>query len=212
MHLSKLAEALILFSTSEFGYIHLSDAYTTGSSLMPQKKNPDTLELTRGKAGTIMCRLTGLLATLKGLPSTYDKDLQEDKQPVFETFDNLCMMLPVMAGVLDTLEVDAERMQANLNPAILATDLADYLVSKGVPFREAHNLAGQVVRKAEEAQLDMRELPLVVYQGISSYFSDDVYDVYQFSLSIEKKNITGGTSFNAVMHQIFSLLKEILKD
>jgi len=202
VHLSKLAEALILFATSEFGYIHLSDAFTTGSSLMPQKKNPDTLELTRGKAGTIIGRLTGLLATLKGLPSTYDKDLQEDKQPVFETFDNLCMMLPVMAGLLDTLEVDAERMQANLNPAILATDLADYLVIKGIPFREAHNLAGQVVRKAEEEQLDMRELPLQVYQEISPLFSQDVYEVYQFAHALEKKNITGGTATEAVTQQL----------
>jgi argininosuccinate lyase len=210
VHLSKLAESLILFATSEFGYIHLSDAYTTGSSLMPQKKNPDTLELTRGKAGTIIGRLTGLLATLKGLPSTYDKDLQEDKQPVFETFDNLCMMLPVMAGVLDTLEVDAERMQANLNPAILATDLADYLVSKGVPFREAHNLAGQVVRKSEEQKLDMRELPLNVYQDISPHFSQDVYEVYQFTLAVDKKNVTGGTATEAVTQQLKEATKCLL--
>ncbi|MDK2981105.1 MAG: argininosuccinate lyase [Chloroflexota bacterium] len=202
VHLSKLSEALILFSTSEFGYIHLADAYTTGSSLMPQKKNPDTLELTRGKSGTIIGRLTGLLTILKGLPSTYDKDLQEDKLPVFETYDNLCMMLPVMAGVLDTLEVDAERMQANLNPATLATDLADYLVAKGVPFREAHGLAGQVVRKAEEQGVDMRELPLQTYQAISAFFGEDVFEVYDFSAAVNKKNVLGGTATKAVMDQI----------
>jgi argininosuccinate lyase len=193
---------LILFSTSEFGYIHLSDAYTTGSSLMPQKKNPDTLELTRGKAGTIIGRLTGLLATLKGLPSTYDKDLQEDKLPVFETYDNLCLMLPVMAGVLDTLEVDSDAMQANLNPAILATDLADYLVNKGIPFREAHALAGLVVRKAEEKNTDLRLLSLETYQEISDVFTEDVYLVFNFSSAVEKKNVIGGTASEAVQNQL----------
>ena len=209
VHLSKLAEALILFSTSEFGYIHLSDAYTTGSSLMPQKKNPDTLELTRGKAGTIIGRLTGLLVTLKGLPSSYDKDLQEDKLPVFETYNNLCMMLPVMAGVLDTLEVDDKRMQANLNPAILATDLADYLVHKGMPFREAHSLAGQIVRMAEEKSTDLRLLPLETYQNISNVFKEDVFQVFNFSSAVEKKNIIGGTASEAVLNQLIKAKKAI---
>ncbi len=131
VHLSRLAEMLILYTSAEFGFIELSDAYSTGSSLMPQKKNPDTLELTRGKAGTIIGRLTGLLSVLKGLPSAYDKDLQEDKIPVFETTDTLCLMLPVVAGVIQTLDVHPERMESALNPAILATDLADYLVMKG---------------------------------------------------------------------------------
>jgi len=202
VHLSKLSEGLILYSTSEFGFIQLADAYTTGSSLMPQKKNPDTLELTRGKSGTIIGRLTGLLATLKGLPSTYDKDLQEDKQPVFETYDNLCMMLPVMAGVLETLQVNAQRMQANMNPAILATDLADYLVAKGVPFREAHALVGQAVRLAEEKYLDLSQLPLKAYQTISPMFKEDVYQVFSFETAVEKKNSAGGTSSEAVSLQI----------
>ena len=202
VHLSKLAEALILFSTSEFGYIHLSDAYTTGSSLMPQKKNPDTLELTRGKAGTIIGRLTGLLATLKGLPSTYDKDLQEDKLPVFETYDNLCMMLPVMTGVLETLQVNALRMQANMNPAILATDLADYLVAKGVPFREAHDLVGHAVRMAEDQNTDLSHLSMDTYQAISSIFKEDVYQVFSFVSAVEKKNGIGGTASEAVSLQI----------
>jgi argininosuccinate lyase len=202
VHLSKLSEGLILYSTSEFGFIQLADAYTTGSSLMPQKKNPDTLELTRGKSGTIIGRLTGLLATLKGLPSTYDKDLQEDKQPVFETYDNLCMMLPVMTGVLETLQVNAQRMQANMNPAILATDLADYLVAKGVPFREAHALVGQAVRLAEEKNLDLSQLPLKAYQTISPMFKEDVYQVFSFETAVEKKNSVGGTSSEAVSLQI----------
>jgi argininosuccinate lyase len=202
VHLSKLSESLILFSTAEFGFIHLSDAYTTGSSLMPQKKNPDTLELTRGKAGTIIGRLTGLLATLKGLPSTYDKDLQEDKVPLFETYDNLCLMLPVMAGVLDTLEVDADRMRSALNPAILATDLADYLVRKGIPFREAHAQVGQVVRRSEELHQPLPQLSLSDFQSINPVFSADVYEVFDFEKAIAKRNSIGGTGINALQKQM----------
>jgi len=193
---------LILFSTTEFGFIHLSDAYTTGSSLMPQKKNPDTLELTRGKAGTIIGRLTGLLATLKGLPSTYDKDLQEDKAPLFETYDNLCLMLPVMAGVLETLEIDADRMRIALNPAILATDLADYLVAKGIPFRQAHGLVGQVVRKSEELHVPLHQLPLKDFLAVDPAFSSDVLDVFDFEKSISKRNLPGGTAPASVREQI----------
>lgn len=202
VHLSKLSEALVLFSTAEFGYIHLSDAYTTGSSLMPQKKNPDTLELTRGKAGTIIGCLTGLLTTLKGLPSTYDKDLQEDKKAVFETFDNLSLMLPVMAGLLETLEVDAERMRAALNPAILATDLADYLVAQDLPFREAHEMVGQAVQKAEQLNIPLHKLPLEEYQSISSLFHDDVYQVFDFESAVAKRDLPGGTSPKAVKEQL----------
>lgn len=210
VHLSKLSEALVLFSTAEFGYIHLPDAYTTGSSLMPQKKNPDTLELTRGKAGTIIGCLTGLLATLKGLPSTYDKDLQEDKQAVFETYDNLCMMLPVMAGLLDTLEVDADRMRNALNPAILATDLADYLVAKGLPFRKAHEKIGMAVQKAEQLQIPLHELPLPEFQAISTLFNGDIYQVFNFDTAVAKRNLPGGTSPQAVLEQL-DLAKSVMK-
>jgi argininosuccinate lyase len=169
---------------------------------MPQKKNPDTMELTRGKAGTIIGRLTGLLTTLKGLPSTYDKDLQEDKQSVFETFDNLSLMLPVMAGALSTLEVNAERMRTALNPAILATDLADYLVAKGMPFREAHAVIGQAVRKAEEQKLPLHHLSLQDFQAISDLFTQDVYAVFDFETAIAKRDLPGGTSPQAVQAQL----------
>ena len=202
VHLSKLSEALVLFSTAEFGYIHLSDAYTTGSSLMPQKKNPDTLELTRGKAGAIIGSLTGLLTTLKGLPSTYDKDLQEDKRAVFEAYDNLSLMLPVMAGLLQTLEVDAERMRAALNPAILATDLADYLVAKDIPFREAHKMIGQAVSKSEQLNIPLHKLPLEEFQSISPLFGDDVYTVFDFDKAVAKRDLPGGTSLKAVEAQL----------
>jgi len=202
VHLSRLAEALVLFSTVEFGFIRLADAYTTGSSLMPQKKNPDTLELTRGKTGTIIGRLAGMLATLKGLPSAYDKDLQEDKIPLFETFDNLCLMLPVMAGLLDSLQVDAQRMRSALNPAILATDLADYLVAKGVPFREAHALVGQAVRISEAQGIALHHLSLSDFQAISPTFDVDVNEVFDFEKAIAKRNLPGGTGSAAVIAQL----------
>ena len=150
VHLSRLAEDLILFSTREFGYVTLADAYSTGSSLMPQKKNPDGLELVRGKTGRVAGSLTGVLMTLKGLPSTYNKDLQEDKEPLFDAVDTVNSALQIATGVLSTLTVHAERLEAGLVPEMLATDLAEYLVRKGVPFRETHHVAGAAVRLAEE--------------------------------------------------------------
>lgn len=202
VHLSRLSEALIIYSSAEFGFIELSDAYSTGSSLMPQKKNPDTLELTRGKTGTLIGRLTGLLAVLKGLPSAYDKDMQEDKQPVFEAADTLALMLPVMAGVLQTLRIHPQRMRSALDPAMLATDLADYLVAKGVPFRQAHALAGQAVRKALELGTGLDKLPLEIYQALHPAFGEDVYAVFDFEASISRRNTTGGTSPQAVAVQL----------
>ncbi len=159
IHLSKLAEQIVLYTSAEFGFFELSDAFSTGSSLMPQKKNPDVFELTRGKAGTLIGLLTGLLATLKGLPSTYDKDLQEDKAPVFQATDTLLAILPVLTGALKTIVVKAQRMQNAIDPTMMATDLADYLVKRGVPFREAHAMAGKVVRAAGESNLSLAEMP-----------------------------------------------------
>jgi len=202
VHLSRLSEALILFSTAEFGFIELSDAYATGSSLMPQKKNPDTLELTRGKAGALIGRLAGLLAALKGLPSAYDKDMQEDKQPVFEASDTLMLMLPVMAGLLASLRARPEAMRRALDPAMLATDLADYLVVRGVPFREAHGLVGRAVQLAQEKGVPLDELTLAELQGISAVFAGDVAAVFDFSAAVERRNVTGGTATAAVQAQL----------
>ena len=202
VHLAHMAEMLIIFSTAEFGFIELSDAYSTGSSLMPQKKNPDPLELTRGKAGTIIGRLAGFLTTLKGLPSAYDKDLQEDKQPLFETADTLCLMLPVVSGLLDTLQVRPQRMQAALDPAMLATDLADYLVERGIPFREAHSIAGQCVRKANELGVPLSALPLTEFQAIHAVFREDVVSVFDFATSVARRSVEGGTAPQAVKEQI----------
>lgn len=202
VHLSRLAEPLILFTTGEFGFVELSDAYSTGSSLMPQKKNPDTLELTRGKTATMIGRLAGLLAVLKGLPSAYDKDLQEDKVPVFEAADTLGLMLPVVTGVVSTLRVNAEAMEKALDPAILATDLADYLVKRGMPFREAHTAIGKVVRRARELDISIDRLPLAEMQAISPLFGEDAHAVFDYRRSVELRDVPGGTSPAAVKVQL----------
>lgn len=200
VHLSKLAEALIVYSTAEYSFIELADAFSTGSSLMPQKKNPDTLELARGKAGTLIGQLTGLLATLKSLPSAYDKDLQEDKPAVFEAAKTLLTMLPVTAGAIRTLSVKANRMQAALDPAMLATDLADYAVAKGVPFREAHAIAGKAVRRAIELGIPLDRLAVGDLQAIHPVFEADVATVFDFQAAIDRRNTIGGTG--AVRQQL----------
>jgi argininosuccinate lyase len=201
VHLSKLAEQIVLYTSAEFGFLELSDAFSTGSSLMPQKKNPDVFELTRGKAGTLLGLLTGLLATLKGLPSTYDKDLQEDKAPVFQATDTLLAILPVLAGALRTITVKAERMHSAIDATMMATDLADYLVNKGVPFRETHAMAGKAVRAAAERNVSLDEMPLEAYQAIGP-FEADVYQAFDPMKSIEKRNAVGGTSLQSVKNQI----------
>ena len=201
IHLSKLSENIVLFSTAEFGFIELSDAYSTGSSLMPQKKNPDMFELARGKAGTLIGLLAGLMSTLKGLPSTYDKDLQEDKAPVFQAFDTLTAILPVLAGALETMTVKKERMAAAIDASMLATDLADYLVRKGIPFREAHASAGKAVRVAVEKGISLEKLSLKEWQAIGA-FESDVYQVFDPMESVKRRNATGGTSPDAVKKQI----------
>ena len=201
IHLSILAEQVVLFTSAEFGFFELSDAFSTGSSLMPQKKNPDIFELTRGKAGTLIGLLTGLLSTLKGLPSAYDKDLQEDKAPVFHATDTLLAILPVLAEALRTITVNSDRMRNAIDPTMMATDLADYLVNKGIPFREAHAMAGKVVRAAGESNIPLNEMSLEAYQAIGP-FDADVYQVFDPMKSIEKRNAVGGTSLQSVKKQI----------
>ena len=198
VHLSRLAEQLILFSSAEFGFVRLADAYTTGSSIMPQKKNPDTLELTRGKSGRLIGHLTGFLATLKGLPSAYDKDLQEDKEPVFDAADTLELALPVMAGLLRTLELRPERMAAQLEAGLLATEVADYLVRRGLPFREAHQVVGRVVRLSEERGVAITELELEALQAISPHFGPDVADAMTVPAALAARDLPGGTGPGAV--------------
>ena len=202
VHLSRLAEALILFNSPEFDFIEIDDAYATGSSLMPQKKNPDPLELARGKTGRLIGNLTGLLTTLKGLPSAYDKDLQEDKEAVFDSYDTLNLLLPVLTGLIQTLKLHPERMREKLSAELFATDLADYLVQKGVPFREAHALVSKAVRRAVENRTSIKELTLVDYQSISEYFETDIADVFDFEASLNRRNASGGTSEAALKAQL----------
>ena len=201
-HLSRLAEDLIIWSSAEFGFVELDDAYATGSSLMPQKKNPDSLELLRGKVGRMVGHLVALLTVLKGLPSTYNKDLQEDKEPLFDALDTLKLALPVAAGVVRTLKANAEVMAAALDDAMLATDLADYLVRRGVPFRQSHELVGHAVRRAETLGLPLRELSLAEFQAISNAFESDLYAVFDHRRSVEARDSYGGTATVAVRQQI----------
>ena len=201
-HLSNLAEDLIIWASCEFGFVEIDDAYATGSSLMPQKKNPDALELIRGKSGRVIGDLTGLLTTLKGLPTAYNKDLQEDKEGLFDAIDTLKMELPITVGVIGTLAVNGERMAAALEEGMLATDLADYLVRKGVPFRQSHHLVGEAVRRAEEQGVSLDELDLSAYQAISPAFGEDVYEVFDFERSVEARAAEGGTAPAAVRAQI----------
>ena len=202
VHLSKLGEQIVLFTSAEFGFFELSDAFSTGSSLMPQKKNADVFELTRAKAGSLLGLLTGLMATLKGLPSSYDKDLQEDKAPVFAAADTLLMMLPVLSGALQTISARPERMRAAIDSYMMATDLADYLVGKGLPFRETHALAGKAVRLALELSCGLDGLSLEQYQSLHPAFEADVYTVLDPMESVKRRKALGGTAPEAVAVQI----------
>ena len=206
-HLSRLGEAVVLFTTAEFGFFELSDAYATGSSLMPQKKNPDVFELARGKAGTLIGLLTGFLATLKGLPSTYDKDLQEDKLPLFSACDTLLAILPVLAGALRSLAVRPERMRLALDPALLATDLADYFVEHGLPFRQAHALAGRAVQHALQQGKAIDTLSLDEYNTLAAEFNfgpleADLFAVFDPARSAARRSAPGGTAPSAVRAQL----------
>ncbi len=209
VHLSRLAEALILYSTSEFGFIVLADEYSTGSSLMPQKKNPDPLELARARSGSLIGRLTGLLTTLKGLPSAYDKDLQEDKPPVFEAADALELLLPVMGGLLSSLAVRGDWMRSAINPQVMATDLADYLVKRGVPFRQAHAAVGKAVRRADELNISLAVLPLEEWQAIQPAFGSDLFEMFDPEVSVAQRAAFGGTAPKAVREQL-ELAKKFL--
>ncbi len=209
VHLSRLAEDLVLWSSAEWGFVRLAERYTTGSSLMPQKRNPDSMELVRGKAGRLIGNLTTLLVVSKGLPSAYDKDLQEDKEPLFDTLDTLHLLLPIVSGVVATLEVHGEAMRRALVEAMLATDLADYLVKRGVPFREAHHLVGRAVRLSEERSVPLSALTPEEYGAISPAFGKDLYAALDMEASVEARDVRGGTARAAVEAQI-ARAKELL--
>uniref|UniRef100_A0A9J8B6D1 Argininosuccinate lyase n=1 Tax=Cyprinus carpio carpio TaxID=630221 RepID=A0A9J8B6D1_CYPCA len=201
-HLSKMAEDLILYSTKEFSFITLTDAYSTGSSLMPQKKNADSLELIRSKAGRVFGRCAGFLMTLKGLPSTYNKDLQEDKEAMFDTYDTVHAVLQVATGVISTLMVNQPAMERALSPDMLATDLAYLLVRKGMPFREAHSCAGKAVYIAESKNIHLSQITVEDLQTVSPLFDKDVSSVWDYNRSVEQYSAPGGTARSSVTAQI----------
>jgi len=203
VHLSRLAEDLIVFGSGEFRFVRFSDAYSTGSSLMPQKRNPDAMELARGKAGRLIGELTGILTTLKALPSGYNKDLQEDKTALFTVFDTLETLLPAVAGTVRTLEIDAERAAAALDDGMFATELADFLVARGMPFREAHEVVGAVFREAEERGDALSQLPAEVFTAASELFEGaDLGALFDPEKAVARRTGEGGTSPESVRAQI----------
>lgn len=209
VHLSRMAEDLILFSTKEYNFLELSEEYTTGSSLMPQKRNPDSLELIRGISGTVFGQHCGLLMTLKGLPSTYNKDLQCDKSGMFAVYDQILLALTLMTGVITTTRVDEDRCLSALSYDMLATDMAYYLVRKGIPFREAHHISGEVVAFSEKVKIPINKLTLEDLQDISPHFDETVNRLWNYENSVEQYTVVGGTSKISVEEQI-NVLKEFL--
>jgi len=208
-HISRWAEDLILYSTAEFGFVRLADAYSTGSSLMPQKKNPDSLELLRGKSGRAFGHMAGFMMTQKGLPSTYNKDLQESWEAMLDHVKTVSDSIQIAEGVLATLETKPEKMKAALDPFMLATDVADYLVRKGVPFRETHHISGRCVALSEQTGTPMNELTYEQMKSIDSRFEEDIAETFDYEKSVEMRAARGGTSKQTVLEQI-KVLKEML--
>lgn len=201
-HLSRLAEDLILFGSSEFGFVRFGDAFSTGSSMMPQKRNPDALELARGSGPRMLGALVALVGTLKALPSGYNKDLQEDKRALFDAADGMELLLPAVTGSLATLQFNGDAMRRAVSGAMMATDLADYLVRKRVSFRDAHGAVGRLVREAEEAGVDLSALPLASFAAAHEAFAPDVLDELQPERSVSHRNVAGGTGPEAVTAQL----------
>ncbi|KAI1089939.1 argininosuccinate lyase [Rostrohypoxylon terebratum] len=201
-HVSRWAEDLIIYSTAEFGFVRLADAYSTGSSLMPQKKNPDSLELLRGKSGRVFGQMAGFMTTLKGLPSTYNKDLQESWEAMLDTVKTVSDSIQIATGVLATLDIKPEKMKAALDPFMLATDIADYLVRKGVPFRETHHISGRVVALSEQTDTPMNELTYEQLKSVDARFEQDIAEYFDYERSVEMRSAKGGTSKESVLEQI----------
>ena len=210
MHLSRFSEEIILWSSWEFQFVELSDAYTTGSSIMPQKKNPDMAELVRGKTGRVYGDLMGLLTVLKGLPLAYNKDMQEDKEGVFDACDTVKMCLQVFTGMIATMTARKENMKRAAQKGFInATDLADYLVKKGMPFRSAYKISGQLVALCIQQNTVLEDLPLSTYKTFSELFDEDLYADIDLVTCVEKRISEGGTSTASVLSQI-AYVKEVL--
>ena len=203
VHLSRLCEELIYWCSYEFGYIELADQYSTGSSIMPQKKNPDMAELIRGKAGRIFGDLTGLLTVMKGLPLAYNKDMQEDKEGVFDAVKTIVPSLQVMVGMIKTLHVNKDKMEhATHHDFANATELADYLATKGIPFRQAHEIVGELVLTGLKTGTNLADIPLEQYQKINPQITADVYTVLNSHTAVARRHSLGGTGFDQVKQQI----------
>ncbi|MBP3486154.1 MAG: argininosuccinate lyase, partial [Oscillospiraceae bacterium] len=203
MHMSRFAEEVILWCSWEFKFIELDDAYSTGSSIMPQKKNPDVAELVRGKTGRVYGSLMSLLATMKSLPLAYNKDMQEDKEPVFDAVDTVKQCVPVFAAMIDTMKVLPENMLAAAKKGFInATDCADYLVKKGLPFREAYMVVGRLVNMCIRAGESLDTLPLKDFRAVSALFDEDVYDALQLKVCVNGRTVYGGPSAQSVQQQI----------
>jgi argininosuccinate lyase len=204
LHLSRLAEELIIWASAPFGFVKLSDEFSTGSSIMPQKRNPDAAELVRGHSGRIFGAFTSLMVTMKGLPLAYSKDMQDDKEPVFDARDLLVLSLEALAGMVETVEFVPERMRDAASQGYsTATDLADWLVREAnVPFREAHHITGRAVRAAEERGCDLADLPLGVLKEIDDRISERVFDVLSVDASVSSRTSYGGTAPERVREQI----------
>ena len=210
MHLSRFCEDLIIFSSQEFGFVEIADEYATGSSIMPQKKNPDILELIRGKCGRVYGNLTGVLTMLKGIPLSYDKDLQEDKEALFAGEDTVINCLTIFNEVLQNLSFDTKRMRAASAAGFsTATDVADYLVQKGLPFRDAHAVTAQIVRYCIENGKTLDRLDLYVYQSFSSLFEEDILQRVRVGRSVEARKVIGGSARSAVRENIRSITRRL---
>jgi argininosuccinate lyase len=208
INLSRFAEEIIIWASAEFNYVKLADAFSTGSSIMPQKKNPDVAELTRGKAGRIIGDLTGLLSTLKALPLSYNRDLQEDKEPVFDIADSLLLILPAFTGMVATMEFNTSRMEELSSAGYsLATDVAEWLVKQRVPFRDAHEITGKLVAFAENNQLELDEVSDIDLANISKHLTPEVREVLSVAGSIRSRTGAGGTAVPRVLDQISALRK-----
>ncbi|MDL1956144.1 MAG: argininosuccinate lyase [Candidatus Desulfofervidus auxilii] len=210
MHLSRMAEELIIWNTQEFNFIEIDDAFCTGSSIMPQKKNPDVLELIRGKTGRVYGNLIAVLTMMKGLPLTYNRDMQEDKEPLFDTIDTIKPSLKLLAILWENIKFKKENMiKATEKGFLLATDLADYLVTKGLPFREAHNLVGEIVKYCQEKGKELYELSIKEIKKFSDLFEDDIKEVLNIENAIKRKKSFGGTAPDEVKRQIELIEREI---
>lgn len=201
-HCSRLAEDMIVYGSSEFGFVKFGDQFSTGSSMMPQKRNPDVFELARGSGARVLGDLVSLLATIKGLPSGYSKDLQDDKRAMFNAVDLLLLVLPAMAGAVSELRFDTKRMRAAVTGGMMATDLADYLVRKGATFREAHGVVGQLVREAEQAGVELNELSLQQVRNAHALLGEDAMEALSIDASMDMRNVAGGTGKAAVAVQL----------